>query len=220
MIKQCKTQIKVHIYCKNNFLAELLKLHSKHYLLKSYKTCLYPKFDFMHHHNILIIHYDESFDHVVQWSDKLHVACRFIVIANQPDLIKIEHNKNIHAMCAPIYHQDLFKFTDISMSHLRPLSPDIILNTELRLIVKVKGVDIQTVSLTDKELALILYLQDNCEGVKRQDILNQVFGYNNLTDTNTLETHICRLRQKIGDGIKFIKHRNDRYKLLIEESTL
>jgi len=219
MDRQRKTQIKVHIYSQNNFLTGLLKLNPNRCRVQSYASCVYPKFDFTHHQNIIIIHYSKAFDPMLELSDKLYVACRFIVIATQDELPKIGKHKNIHTMCSPIYYEDLFKLVDITAPRLCLLSPSIVLNTELRLLIKIKDKNIETVSLTDKELALILYLQDKTDGVRRDDILHRVFGYSNLTETHTLETHISRLRNKVGDGLRFIEHSNNFYKLSIEENT-
>jgi DNA-binding response OmpR family regulator len=52
--------------------------------------------------------------------------------------------------------------------------------------------------LTDKECAILKYLyRAGGEPVPRQVLLNEVWGYNSLMTTHTLETHIYRLRQKI-----------------------
>lgn len=219
MYKQRKTPVKVHIYSQNNFLAEILKLNPKRCRVQSYAACAYPKFDFIHHQNVIVIHYSSTFDTVLEWSDKLHAVCKFIVITTQAELAKIGKHKNVHTMCSPIHYEDLFKSIDIALPNLCPISQNIVLNTELRLLVKIKDKNIEVVSLTDKELALILYLQDKADGVRRDDILHRVFGYSSLTETHTLETHISRLRSKVGHGLRFIEHRNNFYKLSIEENT-
>jgi DNA-binding response OmpR family regulator len=52
--------------------------------------------------------------------------------------------------------------------------------------------------LTDKECAILKYLyRADGKSVPRQVLLNEVWGYNSLMTTHTLETHIYRLRQKI-----------------------
>jgi DNA-binding response OmpR family regulator len=52
--------------------------------------------------------------------------------------------------------------------------------------------------LTDKECAILKYLyRAGGRPVPRQVLLNEVWGYNSLMTTHTLETHIYRLRQKI-----------------------
>lgn len=58
--------------------------------------------------------------------------------------------------------------------------------------------DQSAIKLTEKEVG-ILKLLCLAEGrhASRQDLLSQVWGYNNSVSTHTLETHIYRLRQKI-----------------------
>ena len=54
------------------------------------------------------------------------------------------------------------------------------------------------IRLTDKETKLLRHLcRTPGEGVARQELLSEVWGYNNAISTHTLETHIYRLRQKI-----------------------
>ena len=54
------------------------------------------------------------------------------------------------------------------------------------------------IRLTEKETAILKYLfraGDNVIG--RDELLNEVWGYNSGVTTHTLETHVYRLRQKI-----------------------
>ena len=60
--------------------------------------------------------------------------------------------------------------------------------------------DGQKVRLTEKETAILKYLYRAGDKVVRRDILlNEVWGYNPAVTTHTLETHIYRLRQKFED---------------------
>lgn len=61
--------------------------------------------------------------------------------------------------------------------------------------------DGRTVRLTDKEVAILNRLA-RAEGavVGREAMLADVWGYSSAMDTHTLETHIYRLRRKIGPG--------------------
>ena len=59
----------------------------------------------------------------------------------------------------------------------------------------------QKVRLTEKETSILKYLFRAGErAVSREDLLNDVWGYNAGVTTHTLETHIYRLRQKIEDN--------------------
>jgi DNA-binding response OmpR family regulator len=54
------------------------------------------------------------------------------------------------------------------------------------------------VRLTEKETAILRYLyRSGQKPVVREQLLQEVWGYNSGVTTHTLETHIYRLRQKI-----------------------
>ena len=54
------------------------------------------------------------------------------------------------------------------------------------------------IRLTEKETAILKYLYRSGDAViGRDELLNEVWGYNSGVTTHTLETHVYRLRQKI-----------------------
>ncbi len=58
----------------------------------------------------------------------------------------------------------------------------------------------ENVKLTRKEFALLTHLIKNAGRVAtRQNLLDNVWGYSYFGDTRTLDVHIRRLRQKLGD---------------------
>src|SRR5687767_13421248 len=58
----------------------------------------------------------------------------------------------------------------------------------------------ENVKLTRKEFALLTHLVKNVGRVAtRQQLLDNVWGYSYFGDTRTLDVHIRRLRQKLGD---------------------
>lgn len=58
--------------------------------------------------------------------------------------------------------------------------------------------DKRRIRLTEKEAAILKFLyRTGRRPVPRQELLSEVWGYNALVSTHTLETHIYRLRQKI-----------------------
>jgi hypothetical protein len=57
------------------------------------------------------------------------------------------------------------------------------------------------VRLTDKEAAIIDYLRRAGGIVARETLLAEVWGYGADLDTHTLETHVYRLRRKLGDDV-------------------
>lgn len=64
-----------------------------------------------------------------------------------------------------------------------------------KLLLDEKGAKIR---LTEKEAAIIKYLyRSGAQVVGRDELLEEVWGYNSGVTTHTLETHVYRLRQKI-----------------------
>ncbi|GAA0598143.1 response regulator transcription factor [Paenochrobactrum glaciei] len=64
-----------------------------------------------------------------------------------------------------------------------------------KLLLDEKGTKIR---LTEKEAAIIKYLyRSGTQVVGRDELLEEVWGYNSGVTTHTLETHVYRLRQKI-----------------------
>lgn len=62
--------------------------------------------------------------------------------------------------------------------------------------------DEKLLNLRLKELKILIYLLENKNKiVKRQKLLDSVWGYDYDKDPRTLDTHIRRLREKIGEGI-------------------
>lgn len=60
------------------------------------------------------------------------------------------------------------------------------------------------ISLTEKESDLILLLYSAGGEVSREELLREVWGYDEGINTHTVETHIYRIRQKLGKDDDFI----------------
>ena len=75
--------------------------------------------------------------------------------------------------------------------------------------------------LTEKEIEIILYLNDNKIKHNVADLQKNIWGYATNLETHTVETHIYRLRKKISDLFKdknfILSHKNGYY---IEFNTL
>jgi len=62
------------------------------------------------------------------------------------------------------------------------------------------------IDLSPKEYDLLLYLAKNAGiALTREQILNEVWGYDYLGDLRTVDTHITRLRLKLGGDCKYIQ---------------
>ena len=85
-----------------------------------------------------------------------------------------------------------------------------ILNLNSRIISKNNN----SLKLTEKEINIILFLNDHKNPQKVSILQNQVWGYLSELETHTVETHIYRLRKKINDHINdsnFIISTHDGY---------
>ena len=74
----------------------------------------------------------------------------------------------------------------------------------------------KTLNLTEKEASIISFLlKKKDEGANKDELLEEVWGYNANMTTHTLETHIYRLRQKISylDDAPFLVTKNNGYTL-------
>ncbi|NJD37436.1 MAG: response regulator transcription factor [Geobacter sp.] len=62
------------------------------------------------------------------------------------------------------------------------------------------------IELTSTEFKLLLYLAEHSGRVmKRELLLQDVWGYNFVGDTRTVDTHVTRLRNKLGEAGDMIK---------------
>ena len=72
----------------------------------------------------------------------------------------------------------------------------------------------ESLKLTQKEIDIILFLNDYKKPQKVDILQNKVWGYSLKLETHTVETHIYRLRKKINDKFKdnnFILSNDDGY---------
>ena len=70
-------------------------------------------------------------------------------------------------------------------------------------LVKVDG---ETIELSFKEFELLTYFVEN-QGIalSREKILNNVWNYDYFGDARTIDTHVKKLRSKLGDKGNYIK---------------
>lgn len=71
---------------------------------------------------------------------------------------------------------------------------------EINTIARQVSINDQFIDLSPKEYELLTYLTENSgKALSRQQILNQVWSYDYFGDLRTVDTHINRLRTKLGD---------------------
>ena len=72
------------------------------------------------------------------------------------------------------------------------------------------------INLTEKESQIVLLLiESSPDSIEKQKLLEKVFGYSDSVNTHTLETHIYRLRKKIGIDEEFIVTDKGGYKIMV-----
>ena len=83
---------------------------------------------------------------------------------------------------------------------------------ELNLNSKFFSKDNLSSKLTEKEVEIILYLNDTKTKCDVSDLQKNIWGYSANLETHTVETHIYRLRKKISDLFKdekfILSHKN------------
>ena len=87
-------------------------------------------------------------------------------------------------------------------------------NYQLNLNSRTIAKDKQNLKLTQKEIDIILFLNDYKKPQKVNVLQNKVWGYSLELETHTVETHIYRIRKKINDKFKdsnFILSNDDGY---------
>ena len=75
----------------------------------------------------------------------------------------------------------------------------------------------ENLKLTEREIEIILFLQNSKTPQNIENLQRKVWGHNSNLETHTVETHIYRLRKKIIDKFKdsnFINSTKTGYKIL------
>ena len=119
---------------------------------------------------------------VVTTEDAPDLGCGVIVVSNKP------------AQMAAL-------LLEIAQARLQP-GDDVAIGGGFVLKLRVKQLHklAQFTELTDKEVSIIQCLiAAGGEGLTREQLLKNVWGFDSSLDTHTLETHIYRLRNKIRE---------------------
>ena len=72
-------------------------------------------------------------------------------------------------------------------------------NYTLDLNSKIISKDKKNLKLTEREMEIIIFLNENKNPQKINDLQSKVWGYSSQLETHTVETHVYRLRKKIND---------------------
>ncbi|MFL1461571.1 response regulator transcription factor [Roseococcus sp. DSY-14] len=69
------------------------------------------------------------------------------------------------------------------------------------------------IRLTETEAAILAYLHRAGRPVPREELLGEVWGYSAAVATHTLETHIYRLRRKLGQAAELLRREDGGYRI-------
>ena len=114
----------------------------------------------------------------------------------------------------PLSLKKLLELINIKLIKLKfnQQSKIIIKGYELNLNSKFFSKDNLKLKLTEKEIEIILYLNNNKMQHDVADLQKNIWGYATNMETHTVETHIYRLRKKISDLFKdekfILSHKN------------
>jgi len=114
----------------------------------------------------------------------------------------------------PLSFKKLLELINIKLIKLKfnQQSKIIIKGYELNLNSKFFYKDNLKLKLTEKEIEIILYLNDKKFKHNVEDLQKNIWGYAANMETHTVETHIYRLRKKISDLFKdekfILSHKN------------
>lgn len=124
---------------------------------------------------------------------------RVILFRNRPERLSTVLRRLEQAAAEPALHIDDFEIGGHTFSPQERL-----LTTK----------DDEEISLTDRETDMLLYLARHpARAVTRDELLKNVWGYQDGVDTHTLETHIYRLRQKLGSRDALLITTEEGYRL-------
>jgi len=98
---------------------------------------------------------------------------------------------------------------DAILRRANKLTGDDLLNIggiEINRVAHIVTIDNQNVELSYKEFELLTFFMEN-EGIalSREKILNHVWNYDYFGDARTIDTHVKKLRSKMGDRGSYIK---------------
>ena len=116
--------------------------------------------------------------------------------------VDINHNYNVFKYPINIYNLiekiniQLIKYKYSFQSKIRVKNYSLDLNS------RTVSIENKSLKLTEREMEIILFLNDCKTPQKINDLQNKVWSYSSDLETHTVETHIYRLRKKISNSFQ------------------
>ena len=165
--------------------------------------------------SFMIMKYDDEDDFIR--SSNLDITNSLIISKNNSQLVQNNNIKDKNLLILNDYPVSLIKLIELINIQLIKLkfnqqSKINIKDYEINLNSKFFSKGNLSLKLTEKEIEIILYLNDKKIKHNVADLQKNIWGYSADMETHTVETHIYRLRKKISDLFedeKFIlSHKN------------
>ena len=186
--------------------------------------------------NVFIINFNSLYEILDEIKDNL--SFKIIEFVDENDFIKISHSDTKNSLIISKFNQELLVNQNITDKNLLDLDNlPLPLNKLLELIniqliklkfnhkskVNIKDYELNlnskffskddlTLKLTEKEIEIILYLNNRKTIDDVSDLQKNIWGYSPNMETHTVETHIYRLRKKISNKFNdedfILSHKN------------
>ena len=117
---------------------------------------------------------------------------------------KVDINHNYNVFKYPINIYNLIEKINIQLIKYKYSfqSKIIVKNYSLDLNSRTISIENKSLKLTEREMEIILFLNDCKTPQKINDLQNKVWSYSSELETHTVETHIYRLRKKISNSFQ------------------
>ena len=136
-------KLNIHIYSKDNFIKELLQQRQYNYNIMQYASYIAPKLSFQQNiQNVILIDYTQNALNIDEFISKFYATCHIIIIVNELNTSSDFQNKHIELLKTPISYRELFLLIDNIPQSIYCISENFILNTTLRLLIKIKDSNI------------------------------------------------------------------------------
>ncbi|MDA8918230.1 helix-turn-helix domain-containing protein [Candidatus Pelagibacter sp.] len=186
--------------------------------------------------NVFIINFNSLYEILDEIKDNL--SFKIIEFVDENDFIKISHSDTKNSLIISKFNQELLVNQNITDKNLLDLDNlPLPLNKLLELIniqliklkfnhkskVNIKDYELNlnskffskddlTLKLTEKEIEIILYLNNRKTKHDISDLQKNIWCYSPNMETHTVETHIYRLRKKISNKFNdedfILSHKN------------
>ena len=114
---------------------------------------------------------------------------------------------NIYILAKPFKMSSLYKVLSFILKKEPLKFEDCLIDEQSKAIIVFDKSNIkEKIRLTNKEFEIVCFIASASGIVLKKDILLNVFGYNELSNTNTVEVHLHRLKQKLSKHINISKY--------------